>query len=122
MVRHKGGMRQGRAGSDDLGTADVDTTVSLTRGVHAHLGAFVNGAIPVHWGMNDGMVKEKYLLLRLLVPCHGIGLVRRIKRGIGPQGTEKSAFVIWGTPQPAVGQACPGSNRITRRKLLFPGV
>jgi hypothetical protein len=90
--------------------------------VHAHLGALVNGPIPIHWRMNDGMVQEEHLLLCLLVPGQGIGLVRRIKRGIGPQGAEKGAFVIWRAPQPAIGQACPGRDRIACRELLFPGI
>ena len=68
------------------------------------------------------MVDVKHLLLRLLVPCQGVGLVRRIKRGIGPQGAEQCPFVVWGAPEPAVRQAGPGGDRIARRKLLFPGV
>src|SRR6266705_2563692 len=98
MVRYEGRMRQRRAGRDDLGTADIDTPVGLTRRVHAHLGALVNGTIPIHRGMDDGMVDVKHLLLRLLVPCEGVGLVRRIKRGIGPQSAEQGPFVVWGAP------------------------
>ena len=36
--------------------------------MHAHLGALVNGAISIHWRMDDSMVEEEHLLLHLLVP------------------------------------------------------
>src|SRR2546429_2112556 len=93
MVCHEGGMRQRRARGHDLGAADIDTPVGLLVHVDAHVGTFVNWAVPVHWRMNDGMVEEEYLFLCLLIPYSRIGLVRRIKRCIGSQGAEKGPFV-----------------------------
>src|SRR5262249_29278416 len=122
MVRYEGRMRQRRTSRDDLGTADIDASVSLACGVYAHVGALVNGTIPIHRGMDDGMIDEEHLLLSLLVPCQRVGLVRRIKSGIGSQSAKQGPFVVWGTPQPAVCQACPGSDRVARRELLLPGV
>src|SRR5439155_7668512 len=111
---------QRRARGHDLGAADIDTPVGLLVHVDAHVGTFVNGAVPVHWGMNDGMVEEKYLFLCLLIPYSRIGLVRRIKRCIGSQGAEKGPFVVWCTPHPAVRQTRPGGDRVARGELFLP--
>ena len=62
MVRHKGGMRQGRARSHNLSAADVDPPIGLFDRVHAHVGALVNGPITIHWGMYDKYLSKSNLV------------------------------------------------------------
>src|SRR5262245_45239004 len=102
MMRHKGGMRQCRAGGDDLGATDIDAPVGFLDGVHAHVGALVNGTVPIHWRMNDSMVEEEHPLLCLLVPRASIVLIRCIKLSVCPQGAEQRPFVVRRASEPAV--------------------
>ena len=109
VVRHEGGMRQCRAGGDDLGPADRDSPVVLPHRRHAYVSALVNGAVPINRRVNDGMIEIQRPLLCLLVPCPGVVLVWRVKSRRSPQSAEKRALVIRRSSKPAIGQADPAA-------------
>ena len=112
-------MRQRRAGGDDLGPADLDPPVVLLHRMHAHLGALVNGTIPINRRVDDGMIEKQHLLLWLLVPGPGVVMVRRVKLGVRPQGAEKRALIVRRPSEPAVGQARPGGDGVAPGELLL---
>ena len=119
VMGDKRSMRERRTGGDNLGTADVHAGVCLFLDVDAHLGSFVDSAITINRWVDDSVVEIHHPLLRFFVPGPCIRFEGPVKLRVRAQCAEERCLVIRRAAQPAICHPTPGSNGITRSKLLF---
>src|SRR6266702_3153400 len=93
--------------------------VPYTKSVDAHLGSFVDSAITINRWVDDSVDEIHHPLLRFFVPGLCIRFEGPVKLRVRAQCAEERCLVIRRAAQPAICQATPGSNGITRSKLLF---
>ena len=123
-MRDKGEMGQRRAGGDDLGAGDVDPGIGLA----GHMRIDVSRAarrtrshVAVDRRVDERMVDERYPLLAVSVPAPRIFLIGLIKFRIGAQRREKCGLVVGRPPEPPIGQARPGRDRVAAGDQLLGG-
>ena len=108
------GVRERRAGGDDLRPADDEPGVRLSLHVHVDVGDLVWRAVAVDRRLDEGVVHVEDALLRHAVPAPGVVLVGGVEGGVRAERGEEGRLVVGRPAHPPIAQARPGGDGVAR--------
>ena len=119
VVRDEIQVRQARGRRHDLGARDDEAAIGFLLDVHVDVLDFVERLVAIDRRVDDRVVDERHLVLDLLVPAARIVLIRRVVVGVGAERREEGGLVVGAAADPAVRDARPLGDGVTRADELL---